>query len=369
MIALKKLIDEKNISSAQFIKRFKEITAENMSKASLSLLLNDGKELKKITDFKAKIAKTYNSLTKENKSINELFEIEQQEENMIESINLTYDELKHFGLSRDPFMPFITKESEIVMLDSHHYALEMMRAARDTGQFTVITSEVGGGKTTVLGKFEAETKNLTDCIIVKVRTKDMDRCTTKDILAACVFDLSDDKPKRGAESLSRQVEALLKKHHDAGKRIILIIDEAQDLHTHTLKYLKRLWELRDGLTPLIGIILIGQTELATRLYSDNNLAVREVTARTIHAPLEPINESLKDYIAGKIKCAKGDYTKVITDDAIAALSDMLTLKDANKKQIYKAYPLDVNNRIKRLMKLAYEQGERVITKEFMEEMA
>lgn len=369
MIALKKLIDEHNISSAQFIKRFKEITAENMSKASLSLLLNGGKELKKIPDFKAKIAKTYNSLTKENKSINELFEIEQQEENMIESINLTYDELKHFGLSRDPFMPFITKESDIVMLDSHHYALEMMRAARDTGQFTVITSEVGGGKTTVLGKFEAETKNLSDCIIVKVRTKDMDRCTTKDILAACVFDLSDDKPKRGAESLSRQVEALLKKHHDAGKRIILIIDEAQDLHTHTLKYLKRLWELRDGLTPLVGIILIGQTELATRLYSDNNLAVREVTARTIHAPLEPINESLKDYIAGKVKCVKGDYTKIITDDAIAALSDMLTLKDANKKQIYKAYPLDVNNRIKRLMKLAYEQGERVITKEFMEEMA
>ena len=369
MIALKKLIDEKNISSAQFIKRFKEITAEYMSKASLSLLLNEGKELKKITDFKAKIAKTYNSLTKENKSINELFEIEQQEENMIESINLTYDELKHFGLSRDPFMPFITKESDIVMLDSHHYALEMKREARDTGQFTVITSEVGGGKTTMLGKFEAETKNLSDCIIVKVRTKDMDRCTTKDILAACVFDLSDDKPKRGAESLSRQVETLLKKHHDTGKRIILIIDEAQDLHTHTLKYLKRLWELRDGLTPLVGIILIGQSELATRLYSDNNLAVREVTARTIHAPLEPINESLKDYIAGKVKCVKGDYTKIITDDAIAALSDMLTLKDANKKQIYKAYPLDVNNRIKRLMKLAYEQGERVITKEFMEEMA
>lgn len=369
MIALKKLIDEHNISSAQFIKRFKEITAENMSKASLSLLLNEGKELKKITDFKAKIAKTYNSLTKENKSINELFEIEQQEENMIESINLTYDELKHFGLSRDPFMPFITKESDIVMLDSHHYALEMMRAARDTGQFTVITSEVGGGKTTVLGKFEAETKAVSDCLIIKVRTRDMDRCTTKDILAACVFDLSDDKPKRGAESLSRQVEALLKKHHDAGKRIILIIDEAQDLHTHTLKYLKRLWELRDGLTPLVGIILIGQTELATRLYSDNNLAVREVTARTIHAPLEPINESLKDYIAGKVKCVKGDYTKIITDDAIAELSDMLTLKDANKKQIYKAYPLNVNNRIKRLMKLAYEQGERVITKEFMEEMA
>lgn len=367
MLTLKKLLDENNISSARFIKRFKEITAENMSKASLSLFLKDGRELKKIPDFKAKIAKTYNSLVKDNKSIKELFEIEQQEENMLESINLTYDELKYFGLSRDPFLPFITKESEIVMLDSHHYALEMMRAARETGQFTVITSEVGGGKTTVLGKFEAETKSLSDCIIVKVRTRDMDRCTTKDILAACVFDLSDDKPKRGAESLSRQVETLLKKHHDAGKRIILIIDEAQDLHTHTLKYLKRLWELRDGLTPLIGIILIGQIELATRLYSDNNLAVREVTARTIHAPLEPINESLKEYITGKVKCVKGDASKLITDDAINELANILSIKDANGKVINKAYPLEVNNRIKRLMKQAYEQGVKVINKDFIQE--
>ena len=146
MLTLKKLLDENNISSARFIKRFKEITAENMSKASLSLFLKNGRELKKIPDFKAKIAKTYNSLVKENKSIKELFTEEQQEENMLESINLTYDELKHFGLNRDPFMPFITKESDIVMLDSHHYALEMMRAARETGQFTVITSEVGGRK-------------------------------------------------------------------------------------------------------------------------------------------------------------------------------------------------------------------------------
>ena len=45
MLTLKKLLDENNISSARFIKRFKEITAENMSKASLSLFLKNGREL------------------------------------------------------------------------------------------------------------------------------------------------------------------------------------------------------------------------------------------------------------------------------------------------------------------------------------
>lgn len=364
---LKTLLEEKNISFDKFIKKFKEATGEQLSKASFSLFLNTGKELKKIPEFKEKIARTYNLLTKENKSKDELFG--SQEDNMIESMNLSYNELKHFGLTRDPFLPFITKESEIVMLESHFFALEMMRAARETGQFTVITSEVGGGKTTVLGKFEAETKAMSDCLIVKVRTRDMDRCTAKDILSACVYDLAGEheKQKRGFEALSRQVESLLKKHHAAGKRIVLIIDEAQDLHTHTLKYLKRLWELRDGLTPLMGIILIGQNELATRLYNDNNLAVREVTARTIHAPLEPINESLKDYIAGKVKCVKGDYSKIITDDAINALSNKLSIKDANGKIKNKAYPLEINNKLKMLMKLAYEQGIKVIDEEFVSE--
>lgn len=368
MIKLKDLLDSKHISNTAFIKRFKEITAANMSKASLSLLLSHGKELKKVENFKTAIEKTYYTLTGEKTSHKELFKnIDAQEEIMIESANLGRDTLKHFSISKDPFLPFITKESEIVMLESHFFALEMMRATRETGQFTVVTSEVGGGKTTVLGKFETETKSMNDCIIIKVRTKDMEKCTTKDILAACVYDLSSDKPKRGTEALSRQVETLLKKHHDSGKRVILIIDEAQDLHTHTLKYLKRLWELRDGLTPLLGIILIGQSELAARLYNQNNLAIREVTARTMHACLDPINSNLKEYLEGKVKNVKGSLDKIITDDGISALADKLTIQDRNGKVTLSAYPLDVGNRMKRLMNLAYEQGVRVIDKGFIEE--
>lgn len=368
MIKLKELLDSRKIPNAAFIKRFKEITATNMSKASLSLLLSNGKELKKVNNFKEIIEKTFYSLTGEKINHNELFKnMETQEEIMIESANLGRETLKHFALSKDPFLPFITKESEIVMLESHFFALEMMRATRETGQFTVVTSEVGGGKTTVLGKFETETKAMNECIIIKVRTKDMDKCTTKDILAACVYDLSSEKPKRGAEPLSRQVETLLKKHHDAGKRVILIIDEAQDLHTHTLKYLKRLWELRDGLTPLLGIILIGQSELAARLYNQNNLALREVTARTMHASLDPINNNLKEYLEGKLKNVKGDLAKIITDDGITALANKLTIHDRNGKITLTAYPLDVGNRMKRIMNLAFLQGIRVIDRSFIEE--
>ena len=222
-----------NISSSTFLKSFKKDNDVDISKSAFSLFLTKGIVPKKIKDFKIKIINTCREF---NLNINnENYLTITKEDIMIESQNLNMNVLKHFSLGKDPFLPFLSKESEIVMLTSHYYALEMMRASRDTGQFTVVTSEVGGGKTTILGKFEAETNSMPEFLIIKVRTRDAERCTAKDILTACVYDLSQDKVKRGNEALSRQVEDLLKKVNKAGKRVILIIDEAQDLHTHTLK--------------------------------------------------------------------------------------------------------------------------------------
>ncbi len=367
MIQLSALLQKHNISHSQFRQSFNTAFNCAMSASSFSQLLGTGRLLKTIDNFDTKIAQHYNNLTGETQLKKNLLK-HVEEKHMLNVTNLDREVLKHFNLPNDPFLPFITKESEIIMLPSHHYALDMMRASRDTGFFTIVTGEVGGGKSTVLGKFEAETNALNEYITIKVRSKDMERCNARDILMACVYDLSADKPKRNFETLTRQVEELLKKTHASGKRALLIVDEAQDLHTNTIKFLKRLWELRDGLTPLLGIVLIGQNELEHRLYRDNNLNLREVMQRTIHAPLEPINAELKNYINGKLKCVKGNIENVITADAIDHLASKLVITDRNGKKINKAYPLEINNRMKRLMSLAYDHGITIIDKNFINEV-
>ncbi len=159
---------------------------------------------------------------------------------------------------------------------------------------------------------------------------------------------------------------MLKQKQASGEKCILIIDEAQDININTLKCLKRLWEKKNGLTALLGIVLIGQPELETRLYGQNNTDVREVTARTTYARLEPINRELKTYLSFKIKQAGGNISNIITDDAINLLNDKLTLKDRNNKVQHTAYPLETGNIMKLLMNKAVMMGEELVTKEVVE---
>ena len=66
-----------------------------------------------------------------------------------------------------------------------------------------------------------------------------------------------------------------------------MIEEAHGLPLPTLKHLKRFFELKNGFERLLGIVLIGQTELAQKL-SENNPAVREVVQRCEVVTLLPL---------------------------------------------------------------------------------
>lgn len=354
MLNIKAEITKNNISLSKIVNIFKSETGQNLSKTALSLYLNQGIEPKKINNLYEKLEQVLKKIKSSGGRT------------MIPSIYLSNEARQHFKLKNDPFAPYLTKLSDIIMLQSHYYADEIMKTSAQAGLFAVITGEVGSGKTTVRDKFLEENKQGSRFIAIIPETKDAGFLTAKEIMATIIYELSEEKPKRSMEALSRQVKKLLKQRQAAGEKCVLIIDEAQDLHTATLKYLKRLWEMRNGLTSLIGIVLIGQPELETRLYGQNNAEVREVTARTTHARLEPINNELKAYLTHKIKQAGGNISNIITDDAVACLSEKLTLQDRNNKVQQIAYPLETGNIMKLLMNKAVMSGEEIITKELVE---
>ncbi len=67
------------------------------------------------------------------------------------------------------------------------------------------------------------------------------------------------------EGRFRQAHELLKASHAAGRRHLLLIEEAHCMPLATLKHLKRFLELKDGMQKLLGVALIGQPELRKRL--------------------------------------------------------------------------------------------------------
>ncbi|MFC3873343.1 MULTISPECIES: AAA family ATPase [Neisseria] len=136
------------------------------------------------------------------------------------------------------------------------------------------------------------------------------------ILAAVAPNVS---PKRSPEARFAQIHRALAESAKAGNKHVLVIEEALSLPIPTLKHLKRFFELKHGFERLLGIVLIGQTELAQKL-SENNPNVREVVQRCEVVTLLPLTDGkLEGYLKHKFARVGADYSKVLDQSAIDAV--------------------------------------------------
>lgn len=110
----------------------------------------------------------------------------------------------------------------------------------------------------------------------------------------------------------------------------------------TLKHLKRLFELKTSYTKLFSIILVGQQELESRL-STHDLEVREVVSRCTVFELKPIN-NIKEYLDTLFKRVNLNISDILTDEAIKALEEKLTIEKYGQT-ISRMHPLLINNTI------------------------
>ena len=158
----------------------------------------------------------------------------------------------------------------------------------------------------------------------------------------------------------RRLHQLLKSAHGAGTHHCVIIEEAHDLHRHTLKSLKRFWELKDGLHRLLSIILIGQTELGEKL-KPADAGVREVVQRCDVLNITPI-EDVADFLRFRFARAGIDFGKIFTEDGVDAIKESLTVaQDRSGNGVYMGYPLMIANMTIAALNLAASAGEKQVT--------
>jgi type II secretory pathway predicted ATPase ExeA len=182
-------------------------------------------------------------------------------------------------------------------------------------------------------------------------------------------------PKRDPEARARQVQQLLTAGHRAGQRHVLIIEEAHCLPTATLKHLKRFGELRDGLSPLLSIVLVGQPELRQRL-AVNNSEVREVAQRCELIELPAMDNELAEYLKFKLRRVGSDIEHVITADGIDALRERLSMtrRQANGRgqaiatPISLVYPLAIANALTAAMNVATDLGAPLVDASIIQEV-
>ena len=272
---------------------------------------------------------------------------------------LTMKTYKKFGLFQDPFNGDVTKADDVYLTDETRFIAEFLYQTAKVGGMVALLGESGSGKTTIrryaMDRIQSENQKIK---IITPRSIDKARLTTSAICDAIIQDCSAEKPRRTIEAKSRQVERILTNSSRAGYSHVLMIEEAHDLSIPTLKYLKRFWELEDGFKKLLAIVLIGQTEMKAKLDESQNWEAREVIRRIEVLELKPFGtgEEIAAYLDIKFGRLKKERSKIITDSGCEALAEKLR-KQTRRGVVYSvAYPLLINNWVRRAMNQAAELG-------------
>lgn len=277
---------------------------------------------------------------------------------------LAQSTLKHFRLFRNPFLDDVRCVNDVFMSNETRYVLHAMRDCAHGQGIIAIVADSGAGKTTLRRMLIEELRNEGKVSVIMPSIIDKSRVTAAGLCEAIIADISDETPKRSLEAKARQVERLLRDASRSGHQHVMIIEEAHDLTIPTLRYLKRFWELEDGFSKLLGIILIGQTELGLKLQEHRNSQARELIRRCIKIELGPLTEELEAYLDHKFLRVGADLSKVLEPDGLAAIQQRLRRKE-NGNVISDVYPLAVNNFLIQMMNLAADLGDERVSAELI----
>ncbi|MCK4536912.1 MAG: AAA family ATPase, partial [Desulfuromonadales bacterium] len=242
----------------------------------------------------------------------------------------------------------------------------MLNTARNAG-LTAVYGEVGCGKS-VICKAVVEQLQKEDIRVIFPVIVDKKRITPSGLIDAVIMDLTESMPRWSLEQKTRQALTALKNRAATGMKQVLIIEEAHLLTVETMKALKQIYELESGFTKLVGIILIGQTELSDLMDESEHPEIREVIRRTTTAEIVGLNGDLEGYLAHKFKRVGKNVGDVLADDAFAALQKRMSVQIGGGTVEVRSYPLTVNNYVARAMNMAAQHSEPLVTAEVILEM-
>lgn len=220
----------------------------------------------------------------------------------------------HFGLNNNPFG--LTPDTRFFCdLPSHIEALNVLLVSLYNGEgFIKITGDVGTGKTMLCRKLLNEltapfetayipNPHLSPFGLLMAIADEMDIAYSKNIKQNALMGL---------------INEFLINCATNGKKVVLIIDEAQSMSIETLESLRLITNLETEQQKLLQIVLFGQSELDEKL---RNKSIRQLRQRiTFSYSLNPLTtENVSDYIKHRLNIAGMGNVAIFSSTAIKAL--------------------------------------------------
>ncbi|MDJ0782059.1 MAG: AAA family ATPase [Desulfosarcinaceae bacterium] len=168
----------------------------------------------------------------------------------------------YFGFKEKPFK-LVPNPAFLYLGKCHEDALAHLTYATNEGDgFVEISGEVGTGKTTLCRVFlENLNANTESAYIFNPRLESLQLLRTIN----SEFGIRNRSPHATLKDHLDDLNAFLIKKRTDGKRILLFIDEAQNLSTANLELIRMLSNLETTRSKLLQIVLVGQPELSEKL--------------------------------------------------------------------------------------------------------
>lgn len=219
---------------------------------------------------------------------------------------------EHFGLNFKPFN-LVPDPKFLYLSPVHKKALTMLEyGLMSQAGFTVVTGEIGAGKTTLIRSL---LKKLDDEYMIGLINNTSESFGE---LMEWVLDALE-IPSSATDNAGRYRDYVdfVVEQHAKGKKIVLIVDEAQNLSVKALEELRLLSNVNIDADIFMQLVLTGQPELSDKL----NLPELEQFAQRIgveyHLKALSYPETQK-YIEHRMEVAGADY-KIFSNEACAAI--------------------------------------------------
>jgi general secretion pathway protein A len=215
---------------------------------------------------------------------------------------------KPFDLHPDPDYLYMSRVHENTYVHLEYAILQ-------NKGFVVVTGEIGSGKTTLLNYLLNQISGN-----LQVGLVNNTNILPSEFLKMVCKEFELDPRTSDKAELIDIFSGFLIEQFAAGERVVLIIDEAQNLTNDTMEEIRMLSNIETEKHHLIQIILVGQPELRFKLQQSN---LKQFAQRvTVHCHLKGLEkDEVKEYVEHRLEVGGSERFDIFDPETIEKISD------------------------------------------------
>jgi general secretion pathway protein A len=252
--------------------------------------------------------------------------------------------LDFFNLSEQPFG--VTPDTRYLYFSTtHREALASALYGVSCGRgFTTMIAQPGMGKTTLLFDFLQKVRNHAKTVFLFQPQAD-----PRDLLRSLLADIGIEDEGSDFVRMHRKLNEVLLAESRVGRRLVVVLDEAQNLSYEVLEAVRMLSNFETPREKLMHLVLAGQPQLAEKLASPQLIQLRQRIS--IIARLQPFDTAeTEKYIEHRLRVAGYDFaTPMFSPQALETIA-----------KYSQGIPRNINNVCFNAMSLGFVAKQRTI---------